>query len=439
MKILSNIKDLVPDQSGKVILVTESIDDIWEVYNIISKGDLIQIKVTRKIIHESKSGIKSASKKQFQVILRIESIEYDVSGKEIRLNGKNVYENDHISIGQYQSAVIGINTKFGIIKRLWDSFLLDRLIEASDPQKSCDLAVLLMEEGLSNLYLVSSKLTLLKGKIEMTIPKKRKNAQLYEKHMEKFFEKTLDLIRNHVCFDIVKCLVIGSPGFIKDQFGLYVSDISKIIDGNNSSSSGNTSGQVSLVKFMNCFVFCHTSSGYKQSLNEILTNKEVLIKIKNTKAMEEITIVNKYNEILGKDYERIIFGLKHIEYAIEQRAVDLLLVTDDYLRKIGGLNRKKLQEKIDKVVVDGGISKVLSCMLPPGERINSLGGLTAILKYKLNELDDMENENEDEYEKMNKDNDELDEDALIDQIERLGFDEKEIDENEENEGKHEDE
>jgi protein pelota len=157
------------------------------------------------------------------------------------------------------------------------------------------------------------------------------------------------------------------------------------------------------------------------------------LKIKNTKAMEEITIVNKYNEVLGKDYERIIFGLKHIEYAIEQRAVDLLLVTDDYLRKIGGANRKRLQEKIDKVLVDGGVSKVLSCMLPPGERINSLGGLTAILKYKLNEIDDMDNENENyENYENNKESDViLDGDDLIEEIQKLGIDE--IEDNDESE------
>jgi len=52
--------------------------------------------------------------------------------------------------------------------------------------------------------------------------------------------------------------------------------------------------------------------------------------------------MNKYNEILGKDYERIIFGYKSVEMAVERKAIDILIVSDDYLRKVNPNSRKEL-------------------------------------------------------------------------------------------------
>lgn len=46
--------------------------------------------------------------------------------------------------------------------------------EACDPMKRADVAAIVMQEGLAHVCLVMSSMTLVRAKIEMNIPRKRK-------------------------------------------------------------------------------------------------------------------------------------------------------------------------------------------------------------------------------------------------------------------------
>lgn len=411
MRIKSGLKELIPYQSGKVTMILDTLDDLWHFYNIICKGDLLQIKVSRKIVHE-KSG--STTKKTFPATIKCQSIEYDTEVDEIRINGTNVGHSDFLSMGQFQSACIIRGVQFSIIKREWDPFLIEKLEVASNPIQSCDLAVLLMEEGISHLYLVSNFLTLLKGKVEVSIPKKRKGPSQHDKALEKFFSGCLESVTTHVNFDIVKCLVIGSPGFVKDQFSTYIND--KIGTGNKTYES--------IAKNLKKIIYTHTSSGYKQALTELLGKSEVMLKIKDTKTSEEVLLMSRFNEVLSKDYTKVAIGLKAVEIAIEHRAIEFILISDEFLRKIGVKSRKTLQDKLKKCEGDGGSVRVMSIMLPTGEKVNSLGGIVSVLKFNVQEIDDIE-DYETNYDEMQEEEKENVDEAMSELINNMNLDDGE--------------
>ena len=81
------------------------------------------------------------------------------------------------------------NRKFTLVKREWDSVALERIEMATDPSKSADLAAVVMQDGLANLCLVTNSLTLVRAKIDINLPRKRRgNTQQHEKAMHKFYE-----------------------------------------------------------------------------------------------------------------------------------------------------------------------------------------------------------------------------------------------------------
>jgi stalled ribosome rescue protein Dom34 len=55
---------------------------------------------------------------------------------------------------------------------MWDSMALDTLKQASDPAASADLAVVLMQEGLAQIFLVGRSVTSSRARIETSIPRK---------------------------------------------------------------------------------------------------------------------------------------------------------------------------------------------------------------------------------------------------------------------------
>lgn len=54
---------------------------------------------------------------------------------------------------------------------------MDRVAdEACDPTQKVDVAAVVMQEGLANLVLVTPAMTLLRAKVELTIPRKRRGS-----------------------------------------------------------------------------------------------------------------------------------------------------------------------------------------------------------------------------------------------------------------------
>ena len=144
------------------------------------RGDFIKTVTFRKVANENSTS-KSSIKKKLKITIKVEEIEYDQESGEIRVKGKNVTENEYINVGQYQSTTITRGHPFSLFKKVWDELSIDGLRIATDPTLTSDLCAIVMEEGLANLFLISSHITTLKATVTLSIPKKRKGPSQHDK------------------------------------------------------------------------------------------------------------------------------------------------------------------------------------------------------------------------------------------------------------------
>jgi len=93
----------------------EQDDDMWNLYNLLAKGDFIQGKITRKVTIEGSLG---SERKSLTVVIRIEELEYDPDSNVVRIKGKNASENKFIQVGQFQSMDISNYSVITLIKVL---------------------------------------------------------------------------------------------------------------------------------------------------------------------------------------------------------------------------------------------------------------------------------------------------------------------------------
>lgn len=143
---------------------------------------MIKSTTFRKVALENSQGVKTNSvKKKITISVKIEEIDYDNKEGLMRIKGKNISQNEYINIGQYQSIEIGMGNYFTLFKKHWDDVHIEKLRLASDRTISADLAAILMEEGVAHIYLISSHITDLKAKIELSIAKKRKGPSQHDK------------------------------------------------------------------------------------------------------------------------------------------------------------------------------------------------------------------------------------------------------------------
>lgn len=85
-------------------------------------------------------------------------------------------------MGAYHTLDLELNRKFSLKKQEWDSVSLERIDMACDPIKNADVGAIIMQEGLAHICLITSSMTLVRAKIDVTIPRKRKGfVQQHEK------------------------------------------------------------------------------------------------------------------------------------------------------------------------------------------------------------------------------------------------------------------
>ncbi|XP_073223616.1 protein PELOTA 1 isoform X3 [Cicer arietinum] len=282
-------KDLVRNGPGSVKMVPVDSDDLWYVYNLIAPGDSIMAVTIRKVLREAANGGRDAERVKLKLEIIVEDgVDYDKEGSVLRVRGKNILENEHVKIGAFHTLELELQRPFVLRKDVWDSYALEVLQQASDPGASADLAVVLMQEGLAHILLIGKSMTATRSRIETSIPRKHGPAIAgYERALNKFFENVLQAFLRHIDFSVVRCAVIASPGFTKDQFHRHL-----FLEAERKQLRP-------IIENKSRIILVHASSGYKHSLKEVLDAPNVMSVIKDTKAAQEVRILKEFYDMLS--------------------------------------------------------------------------------------------------------------------------------------------
>uniref|UniRef100_A0A4D5R9R3 Protein pelota homolog n=1 Tax=Scolopendra viridis TaxID=118503 RepID=A0A4D5R9R3_SCOVI len=381
MKLLH--KYLEKDGGGNITLLPEEPEDMWHAYNLIAIGDNLRASTIRKVQTESATGSVGSNRIRTTLTIQVENIDFDIQACVLRVKGRNITENQYVKMGAYHTLDLEANRKFSLSKQHWDSVDLDRIDVACDPTQHADLAAVIMHEGIAHVCLVTSSMTLLRAKIDMNIPRKRKgNCAQHEKGLNKFFENIVQAILRHINFDVVKCILLASPGFVKDQFYEYMFTQAVKLD------------QRILIENKSKFLLVHSSSGFKHSLREVLADPTVTAKLSDTKAAGEVKALDTFYTMLQNEPNKAFYGLKHVEKAKEAQAIETLLISDKLFRSQDFIRRKQYVALVDSVKENGGDVKVFSSLHVSGEQLDQLTGVAAILRFPMPELDDAESSEE---------------------------------------------
>ncbi|KAG0169452.1 hypothetical protein DFQ30_003637 [Apophysomyces sp. BC1015] len=321
-------KTIEKDKTGYVTLYPEELEDMWHVYNLITKDDMIKATTIRRLQSESSTGSSTSQRIRLVLTITVESVDFDPQAGLLRINGRVASESPYM--GSYHTIDLELQRNFTLYKPEWDTIALERVEDACDITKQADLAAI---------------------------------------GLERFYEQIYQAIDRHMQFDIVKAIIIASPGFVKKR------DNKKLLENKSK------------------FVLIHCSSGHKHSLNEVMQDPSILTKLADTKAAREVQALDKFYEMLNNDPDRAFYGFNHVFKANERGAISTLLVTDELFRSADIATRRKYVELVEQVREMNGNVFVFSSLHVSGEQLNQLSGVAAILNFP---VPDIEMEEEDE-------------------------------------------
>lgn len=383
MKLLG--KSFDKDGKGHATLIPEESEDLWHLYNLVSKGDRTKAMTWRKVQKEGSTGTVQTEIKKLMLNIEIKSVEYDAVGDNIRFSGRNCEENQWVKMGQAHTIEIELNNKITISKECWDFMFLQQLEQATDVHKTAEIAAVLLDAGTANFFLLTAVLAKGVHRVSVQLPRKRVTTTGYDKALVRFFEQVYAGIREHITLEVVKCVVLAGPGFVKNDFLQWMMQ------------RATQTGDTEILKRKSVFVAAHSSCVHKQALKELLSDEQVQKSIANTKAATHLKALEEFYQMVKNEPDRVAFGPRQVKKVVDDTeggAVATLMVADSLFRNSNVTLRRQYVQITEKVQDAGATVHVISSQHVSGEQLAQLGGLACILRHAMPELDEIDSEAE---------------------------------------------
>ena len=357
MKILN-----IDQKHGEVTVKTESLNDLWSLYNIIIKDDQVSSLTQRRVV--LKEGT-SGERKLMKLKLKVESVSFHEFSNRLRIKGKILEgPEDYVSFGTYHTFNIEVSQKLTIIKENWLKNELRRLKETSKFESNFITLIIGIETGLATLALITNFSHNRIATIRKNIPGKRYKQTYRNKALNEFFTDIQKVVIENIKNLEINLIIVCGPGNTKDNFINFL----------QKTPSFDFKGKIET---------CHASSGTESAIRETLKSKK-LDSLKNKiKVLQEAEKIENIMTQFATDADLIVIGLDEVSNASEKGAIKELLIADVLIRGSSKKNKLKIEEIITSVEDTGGQISIMSTENLTGEQLVSLGSIVGILRYKL--------------------------------------------------------
>jgi protein pelota len=338
-------------KQGEAKVLVENPDDLWFLNNIIDKGDQVKGKTLRKLKVTEEA---SAERKKVFLAIQVEKVEFTAA--ELRVAGKVTEGPEDVPHGSYHTFSVEVGSTITIIKPEWLRYQLDYLKEATTAKvPKIVICVFDREEALFAKLARDGyeMLTTIKGKVaKKAVPEKVKDT---------FYEEIIKQLEEYDRRFGLDKIILASPSFWKEE--LY-----KVLRNQELKKK----------------IIQATCSGVDETaIAEVLKRRETQEALRQERVSREMGIVEDLFSKIAKQGPAA-YGMKETAQAAEAGAVEHLLVTDKLIQKLREEDKFAVLDSMMKQV-DRTKGKVwiISSEHEGGKRLQGLGGIGAILRYKL--------------------------------------------------------
>lgn len=387
-------KAKLKDKNVAITLVPEDSEDLWYLYNLLKKGDTVQLVTHRNVKKGNQAQITKGKSKMEKIVVRlkllVEDIDYIASDQTMRINGKSLVQQEYIPLNSFHTAEVELNKELTILKDNWDEYDMTLLNELCSIENKADIGAVVFQEGVAHICYVADSMTVLKAKVEKSIPRKNNEygTRDLEKAMNSFFNMIISSMTRHFDFEKLKVVILASPGFLAKT--LYDRLIQECLNLQNSGKESKVYS--SILKNKSKFLIAHASTGYLQGLEEVLDDPQTKKRLADTKFLEELEALQRFQRALNDDDGRAWYGLEEITKALNMDAVRYLMVSDALFRSDDIEERRHYIDLTEQAKTLGAKVYIFSSLHESGEQLNQLTGIAALLKYPIPDLDDSDEE-----------------------------------------------
>ncbi|MEW5760047.1 MAG: mRNA surveillance protein pelota [Candidatus Thermoplasmatota archaeon] len=324
-------------------LKVETIDDLWHIYNILKKGDVVFCITYRKTEDRpDKLRPEKKEKKPFYIGLTVEDVEFHEFSDRLRIHG---IIKEGIEIRGHHTINLTTDMDIKIVKD-WEEEELERLWNAIRSSNKPKVIFTALERE-------EATIAILRGyglQYIATIPS-HAPGKLYQQEEKKdlFFGEVLSKL-----LQLGDCnVVLLGPGSTKNDFYDFMKE----------------------KKFSQKIYIDNTSYAGIVGINECIKRGTIGKIMKEERVAYEITAVENLLDEIKKN-GKYSYGIDETEKALSQGAVEKLLITNEFLRTDEGEKLLSLAKKTNAEIL------IISVYHEGGRKLRGLGNVGAFLRYK---------------------------------------------------------
>lgn len=339
-------------------VLVQTLDDLWHLYNVIERDDLVHARTTREVKMEG-VGRPSSRRMPISLTLKVERVYFDKAVSRLRVLGvvTEAPEDFHIQ-GSHHTLSIEKGHQVAIFKSSWRGHQLDRLERAVTKQEPVVLVALDFEEAC--VAVLHSYGLEIKAQVQSRLPGKR-DVEQREAALAKYYGDVLSLLAS-ASRDLKGRIVVVGPGFAKERFAAFAKN-----------RSPELATSFTAVKSV--------SSAGEAGIYEAIRSGMLDKVLGDVRAGEEVSAVEEVLKRIGGSSGNVSYGLEQVSQDASEGAVEQILISDRRLREADEDRRRSIDETIRSVERKRGRVLIVSGEHEGGVKLDSLGGVAALLRY----------------------------------------------------------
>ena len=340
----------------RMTLVPENVDDLWHLSHVLESGDLVSGDTTRRIQRDDEQLRDTGGQREHLfVTIEVDDVEFARFANRLRVGGEIVDCSREDQLGHHHTINVEEHDEVTIEKHFKPD-QVERIEAAEEAAENADVAIATVEEGEAHIHTVAQYGT--EERFSFTAPTGK--GEYARPRSELFAELGKALARMDV-----DAIILAGPGFTKQDARDYIAE--------------------NHAEVADLLTVVDTAGVGDRGVHEVLKRGAVDEVQTQTRISKEAELLDDLMEGIATG-EKVAYGIDEVAEAADFGAVETLLVVDDRLRQErqgDGDWDVDVNEVIQTVERQGGEVTVFSGEFDPGQQLRNLGGIAALLRYRL--------------------------------------------------------
>ncbi|MHA2223793.1 MAG: mRNA surveillance protein pelota [Candidatus Hodarchaeales archaeon] len=355
-------------KNNRVVLRPEIPTDLYVLSNVISIGDYIIAKTSRRVRRSGSDSRSGDESQRITMIIGVEVEDYAFQDSSVsnrlRVKGK-IFQGpeQHVSIGSYHTLNLELAQTITITKPEWTKYYLQMIREAEEAAKKPKICLIAADKAEVCIGLLDNfKLSVIaheKSHISRKITKEKVRSH----QIQNFFDR-IAMIINRQIFPETKNIILGGPGFVKERLATF---LKKKFSKEN----------------LQIIVTGSLSGGNRVGLSELMKMEAVDKLAKDFRVFEENRLIDEFFNRINQGNADITYGFVEIKKLSSTGAIEILVMLDSFLKGNRISNSNELQKVLLEIEKTRGKIYIISSQSDNAMRLKTFGGIIGLLRYSL--------------------------------------------------------